>query len=84
MSQNAVPSRARNNCWQQLRADPLRVDKRQHLLKGRFSHHHVGDKRLQQWQYEVTGVGPVWYCPDSHERIVWLADAFVGHPKATE
>ena len=73
-----------NECWRRLRTNPLRVDKRQHPLKARLSHRQVGSKRLQQWQYEVTGAGRVWYCPDPEQRTVWLTHASVGHPKATE
>jgi hypothetical protein len=73
-----------NDCWRQLRADPLRRDKRQQPLKGRLSRRQVGDKELQQWQYEVTGAGRVWYCPDPDHRTVWLTDASIGHPKSTE
>ena len=40
--------------------------------------------QLEQWQYEVTGAGRVWYCPDRESRTVWLTDASVGHLKATE
>ncbi|MBV9060620.1 MAG: hypothetical protein JO296_02270 [Pseudonocardiales bacterium] len=24
---------------------------------------------LEQWQYEVTSEGPIWYCPDPDKRI---------------
>ena len=72
------------DCWQQLRTDPLRRDKRQHPLRDKLGHRIVGERELEQWQYEVTGAGRVWYCPDLTQRIVWMTDAFVGHPKATE
>jgi len=39
---------------------------------------------MEQWQYEVTGAGRLWYCIDDEQRTVWLIDATVGHPKATE
>lgn len=39
---------------------------------------------MEQWQYEVTGAGRLWYCIDDGQRIVWLTEATVGHPKATE
>ena len=73
-----------SECGRLLRTSPLRLDKRQHPLKGRVSQRQVGDKLLQQWQYEVTGAGGVWYCPDPAERTIWLTDASVGHPRATE
>ena len=72
------------DCWQQLRDDPFRRDKRQHPLRESLSHRFIGERRLEQWQYEVTGTGRVWYCPDPEQRVVWLTDASVGHPKATE
>jgi hypothetical protein len=39
---------------------------------------------LEQWQYEVTGGGRLWYCIDDRRHLVWLTDAMVGHPKVTE
>jgi len=39
---------------------------------------------MEQWQYEVTAAGRLWYCIDDEQRTVWLTDAHVGHPKATE
>ena len=73
-----------HECWQQLRTNPLRHDRRQKPLKGRLSERQIGDQTLEQWQYEVTGAGRVWYCPDPTSGTVWLTDASVGHPKATE
>lgn len=71
-------------CWVRLRTDPLRQDRRQQQLKRELAYRQVGDKKLPQWQYEVTGAGRVWYCPDPAQKIVWMTDASVGHPKATE
>jgi hypothetical protein len=39
---------------------------------------------MEQWQYEVTAGGRLWYCIDDERKIVCLMDAMVGHPKATE
>jgi len=44
----------------------------------------VKGKPLEQWQYEVTGGGRVWYCPDDAAKIVHITFAGVGRPKATE
>jgi hypothetical protein len=71
-------------CWEKLRTDPFRHDRRQHPLRNRLGTRQIGEKTLNQWQYEVTGAGRVWYCPDPDERTVWLTDASVGHPEATE
>jgi hypothetical protein len=67
-----------------LRTNPLRRDPRQHPLRDKLGRRQVGERDLEQWQYEVTGAGRVWYCPDSEKRQVWLTLAQVGHPKATE
>ena len=73
-----------NDCWQQLRTDPLQRDRRQNRLRDTLSKRSVSGKELEQWQYEVMGAGRVWYCPDPSERTVWVTNASVGHPKATE
>ncbi|WP_419863510.1 hypothetical protein [Candidatus Poriferisodalis sp.] len=39
---------------------------------------------MEQWQYEVTAGGRIWYCIDDAQRTVWLTVASTGHPKATE
>jgi hypothetical protein len=41
-------------------------------------------RKLEQWQYEVTGAGRVWYCIDDANLRVLLVLASVGHPKETE
>jgi hypothetical protein len=33
----------------------------------------VFGRTLEQWQYEVTSGGRIWYCPDSDRRITWLS-----------
>lgn len=57
---------------------------RQHRLRGSLATRWIDGKQLDQWQYEVTGAGRIWYCPDSDRRIAWLVLAATGHPKATE
>jgi hypothetical protein len=44
----------------------------------------LGGRVLEQWQYEVTGAGRLWYCIDDDRRTVWLTLAMVGHPKETD
>jgi hypothetical protein len=39
---------------------------------------------MEQWQYEVTGGGRIWYCVDDGHRTIWMTDCSVGHPKATD
>jgi hypothetical protein len=63
--------------------DPSNPD-RQHRLKGELGGRMVGGRNLAQWQYEVSGSGRIWYCPDPARRIVWLALAATGHPRQTD
>lgn len=73
-------------CWNVLRTSPDKSvnTSRHHPLKGTLREKVVGGKPLVQWQYEVTGGGRVWFCPDPDTKTVWLSDAGTGHPKATE
>ncbi|MGH3589287.1 MAG: hypothetical protein ACRDQ0_23500 [Pseudonocardia sp.] len=57
---------------------------RQHRLRGQLGARVVGGRTLEQWQYEVTAGGRIWYCPDPDRRVVWVVAAGPAHPKATE
>ena len=57
---------------------------RQHRLRGKFGTRQVHGQLLDQWQYEVTAGGRIWYCPDPDKQIVWLTDCGPAHPKQTE
>jgi hypothetical protein len=70
--------------WEQLTRDPRRITQRQHRLKGALRSGRYRGRTLEQWQYEVTGSGRLWYLVDDDERTVWLVHAGTGHPKATE
>ncbi|GAA4439223.1 hypothetical protein [Phytohabitans houttuyneae] len=72
--------------WHVISTQPETPDnfERQHPLKGELGTRMVQGKNLEQWQYEVTGGGRIWYCPDSERRIVWVTLARTGHPKATD
>jgi hypothetical protein len=39
---------------------------------------------LEQWQYEVTGGGRIWYLVDVKNMTVWVSWAGTGHPNATD
>jgi hypothetical protein len=39
---------------------------------------------LEQWQYEVTGGGRIWYLIDPGKKTIWIRHAGTGHPKATD
>ena len=65
-------------------ADPRERTDRQHPPKGSLGRRSVNGEDIEQWQYEVTGGGRLWYCIDDKKRTVWLTEATAGHPKATE
>lgn len=72
-------------CWKRLREPPTKANNqsRQFRLKG-FSQEALYQGEGPRAQYEVTGAGRVFYCPDKDTRTVWLTDAGTGHPKRTE
>ncbi|TMK88184.1 MAG: hypothetical protein E6G57_08280 [Actinobacteria bacterium] len=65
-------------------ADPRQRSGRQFPLKGDLGKRTVKGKQLDQWEYEVTGGGRVFYCIDDDERVAWMTLASPGHPKATD
>jgi hypothetical protein len=79
----AAPGNART-AWDRITTDPRQRDTRQHPLKGSLGTRQVGARALEQWQYEVTAGGRIWYCIDDAARTVWMTDASPGHPKITE
>lgn len=79
----AAPANARA-AWERITTDPRQRDHRQHPLKGTLGSRVVNGETLEQWQYEVTSAGRLWYCIDDARRTVWLTDAMPGHPKVTE
>lgn len=70
--------------WEKLTSDPRRRTTRQHRLKGRLGERMVNGTDMEQWQYEVTAGGRLWYCIDEKKKTIWLTGAHVGHPKETE
>jgi hypothetical protein len=80
---SAAPANART-AWERITADPRQRSERQHPLKGSLGTRLVNAEVLEQWQYEVTGGGRLWYCIDDARQLVWLTDAMPGHPKVTE
>lgn len=57
---------------------------RQHRLRGSLGTRVVAGEELEQWQYEVTAGGRIWYCIDDAGRRVILTFASTKHPKQTE
>lgn len=70
--------------WERITAEPRDRCERQHPLKGSLGSRVINGVEMEQWQFEVTGAGRLWYCIDDEHRTVWLTDATPGHPKATE
>lgn len=77
------PSSARA-AWEALTAAPRQHSRRQHPLRGSRRLYGVNGVEMEQWQYEVTGSGRIWYCIDDEKLTVWLTWVGSGHPKATE
>lgn len=80
---SAAPANART-AWERITTEPRDRSDRQHPLKGSLATRVVNGVDMEQWQYEVTGAGRLWYCIDDEHRTLWLTDAAIGHPKATE
>src|SRR5690606_6363481 len=57
---------------------------RHHRLKGRLATGVHNGVEMEQWQYEVTAGGRIWYLLDIERRTVWLKYAGTAHPKHTE
>ncbi len=70
--------------WEKITSNPKNRDSRQHPLKGTLAYRSVGGVEMEQWQYEVTAGGRIWHCIDENKKIIWMVDASVGLPKATE
>ena len=60
---SAAPANART-AWEHITADPRARTDRQHPLKGSLGTRSVNGETLEQWQYEVTAGGRLWYCID--------------------
>lgn len=70
--------------WETLSAEPRQRSRRQHPLRGSRRKYSVNGIEMEQWQYEVTGAGRIWYCIDDQKMTLWLTWASPGHPRATE
>jgi len=72
---------------ERLRLRPLdRSDNpnRTHQLKGQLAQKLIGDRKLPQWQHEITAAGRLFYCPDREARVVWVTRVDLAHPGETE
>lgn len=80
----AAAEEAADRAWVAMTSNPRRTDERQHQLRGQLAEVRVGGVKLDQWQYEATGGGRVWYGIDDEHRTLWITHAGPGHPKMTE
>ncbi|HEX6469855.1 MAG TPA: hypothetical protein VF069_12225 [Streptosporangiaceae bacterium] len=72
--------------WFAITDDPRGTSEpaRQHRLKGRLSTVLVKGASLEQWQYEVTSGGRIWYAIDDAAATLWVTLAGTGHPRQTD
>lgn len=72
--------------WGELRRRPqhLPPTSRHHRLKGRLASAAHREVDMEQWRYEVTGAGRIWYLVDTENSSLWLRHAGPRHPKDTE
>jgi len=63
---------------------PVPPTERHHRLHGSLAQAVRHGEALEQWQYEVTGGGRIWYLVDRTARTAWITYAGTAHPKATE
>ncbi|BCB83557.1 hypothetical protein [Phytohabitans suffuscus] len=72
--------------FESIRADPVPfpATERHHRLKHDLGVGRHDGRAMEQWQYEVTGAGRVWYLVDRKARTVWLTYAGTAHPRPTD
>jgi hypothetical protein len=63
---------------------PKPPNERHHQLNHTLATRVYRGRVLEQWQYEVTSGGRIWYLIDDATHTVWLTYAGTGHPKATD
>lgn len=85
----ALLSQAPDNldrAWVAITASPRCRDdlSRQHRLKYDLKSVKVDGVELEQWQYEVTGGGRIWFAIDDGRRTLWITQAGTGHPRQTD
>jgi hypothetical protein len=73
-----------SEAWDQLTHQPMAKSERQHQLKADYSHRTFQGASLEQWQYEFSGSGRIWYCIDEAKRRLLLTLVEAGHPRGTD
>jgi hypothetical protein len=85
----ALCNAAAGNCaamHAQLSKDPRQAQNpsRHHRLKGALATAMHAGQQLEQWQYEITGAGRVWFLIDDAKHTVRLVLVEQGHPSKTD
>ena len=57
---------------------------RHHRLRGELGTARHAGRDLEQWHYEITGSGRVWFLVDDDQHKVWLTLVEAGHPSRTD
>lgn len=75
-----------DRAWLAITAEPRRRDNlsRRHRLKFDLATVKVDSVELEQWQYEVSGGGRIWYAIDDERKILWITQAGTGRPRQTD
>ncbi|WP_223199378.1 hypothetical protein [Solihabitans fulvus] len=73
-----------DRAWVAITSDPRRTDGRQHRLKGHLCTIAIDGQPMEQWQFEVTSAGRIWYAIDDRTRTLWITKAGTTHPKQTD
>lgn len=75
-----------DRAWVAITSDPRCCDEpaRQHPLRLSLKRVTVDGVELDQWQYEVTSGGRIWYAIDDERRTLWITQAGTGHPRETD
>lgn len=63
---------------------PAPSTERHHRLRGDLSTANRKGADLEQWQFEVTTGGRIWYLIEDTTRTVWITYAGTRHPKVTD
>lgn len=79
-----IASANTRRAWNQITSGPRTRSQRQARLKKDLGVKQIEERALEQWQYEVTSGGRIWFCPDDEARTVWVTAVHIGHPKSTE
>lgn len=75
-----------DRAWLAITADPRCRENptRQHPLRLDLARVEVDGVGMEQWQFEVTGGGRIWYAIDDAQQTLWITQAGTAHPRQTD